>query len=526
MRNPEEIKAKYPGSNNTRVHKEAISRCSDEDLERMQLDGELMGLNELNTLGRHSSEWAFIFTDNKNNHGWTLILTKYHRKANVNGTINKWAENIFVYFTPTPNGLRIRAKHGKDVAWGFSSVSNMLERNNVNRFSMKGFFEENFDTEDFVPQAKYLLPDEHQDMSTLVRMSAYMHKLLAEQPGVKGVMNEIFKGNKHGVPKDIFNGNLNNPMTLTNLVKYAHFSQALSGYGDKASDWLRNISLNMDEVDYSRLIGVCKDVKKYGKFFNYDQHSFNKLRVYLENLFAQGFNYFLDLNGANDLIHDTIWMLLPGNTVLREQFTRRERKEIRKWYRGNRGIKDLHDYLVLLDIQKQQVKRQADRERALAQEAERQRALADWHQAVELDMAHWELEHEKRAKEEKVKREASLLKLDSFKGDVGSNIICVPPKSEDDMLLWGQETHTCIASYANRVMTGKLMCLAFVQHRQIVALAEISKSMHLSQLLGKYNKVLEDDIRNLIVSYLEGKGVDVSGNWIGSDEPYTNRVLI
>jgi len=499
MRNPEEIKAKYPGSNNSRVHKRALEELSNEDLE-------FMGF------GRHTSRWSFVFTDN--NHGWTLILTRYHRKVNVNtGTISKWAENIFVYFTPTPNGLRIRAKHGKNVAWGFSSVCNMLEKNQVPGGSMMSFFKENFDIEDFVPQAKYLLPDEHQDMYTLVRMSAYMHRLLAEQPGIKGVMKEIFKGNKHGVPKDIFDGNLNKPMTLTNLVKYAHLSQALSGYGDKASDWLRGISLNMDRFDYSRLIGLCRNIKMYGKFFNYDQHSFNKLRVHLENLFGQEFNHFLDLNGPNELIHDTIQMLLPENTVLREQFTRRERKGIRKWYRGNRGIKDLHDYLVLLDTQKRQIKRQADRQRALEQV---RRAEADRRQALDLDMAHWELEHEKRAQEVKAKREASLLRLDSFKGDVGSNIICVPPKSEDDMLLWGQETHTCIASYTERVMTGKLICLSFVQHGQIVALAEISKSMHLSQLLGKYNQVLEDDIRSLIVSYLEGKGVDVSGNWIGS----------
>lgn len=507
MRNQEQIQAKYPGSNNTRVHKRALEERSDEDLE-------FMGF------GRHSSKWAFVFTDNKNNHGWTLILTRYHRKVNVHRTINKWAENIFIYFTPTPNGLRIRAKHGKNVAWGFSSVWNMLEKNNVTNSSMMSFFKENFSIEDFVPQAKYLLSDENQDMRTLVHMSAYMQKLLAEQPGIKGVMNEIFKGNKHGVPKDIFHGNLNNPMTLDHLVKYAHFSQALSGYGDRASDWLRNVDINMGEVNYSNLIGACRNIKKYGKFFNYDQHSFNKLRVHLENLFAQEFHYLLGLNGVNELLHDTIQMLLPENTVLREQFTRRERKEIRKWYRGNRGIRDLHDYLVLLDIQKREMKREANRQLALAQEADRQRALADWHQAVELDMADLELQNEKRAQEEKAKREASLLRLDSFKGNVGLNITCVPPKSEDDMLLWGHETRTCIASYANRVMTGKVICLSFVQHRQIVALAEISNDMRLSQLLGKYNKRLEDDIRDLIVSYLEGKGVHVSGYWIGSNERF------
>jgi hypothetical protein len=491
MRNPEEIKAEYPASNISRVHQTFVKEYPDKQL------AERAGHHRRN---RHVfSKWAWFFTDKKSGNGWVLILTRYHHKVFASGKISKWAENVYVYFNATPNGIRVMSRSSKRKAWGFTGVRTMIHE--TDKFD--NFVKNNFKVSDFVPQAKYLTKDEFDDFLDygsddfwdLVSLDPHTHKLIGNQPGIKGTMNEIFKGNRHGVPKDIFNGNLNKSMTLGDLIHYTYIARAFSGYGDRAADWLRGMNVDVATLDRWCLIAICKYARSYAKFFNYSEHSYNKLRDIFDQWFIEHEEPNPELFGPSPCCNtrhqlaETMRMLLPETFghLWHQSLNRQQRKEIRNWYHGTRGITELHDHLAFLDRQRRGVREQLPRAR----------------------------EEDRSGYYNIADKEPDFSELSKFDGNVGSNITCVTPRSQDDMLMWGQETSTCIATYWYYVMMGYSFCMVFKRDGAIIALAEVRSNMELSQLLGKYNQNLDTDTLNIILPYLEGKDVNTSGYWIG-----------
>lgn len=453
MRNPEEIKARYPASNISQVHKQWLSSIdSDADfVARSQTDfcADML----------QYSDWSPFFTEKKNGKGWVLIFTRYARKVSSKDNVQKWQENIYVHFTPTPNGLRVMASYQKKTFWGLKAVGSLLYRKGIDEWMT--FILNNFSDEDFIPQAKYLSGDDQ--VYAVMQMSPYYVDLIARHPGIKGVMNELFKDTKNGVPKDLFNGRLQGEVDFFSLMICVYLAKAFSGYGESAFSYLRRLELNLTSTEFHlyEIFTLSKSVKYYADFFRYSQHSFNKLVKFLETK---------SVYEASTFNHEHITYMRDISNML-NQLDRASRRVARDWYRGSRTIKELHDYLSLM-IQQMEVK---------------------------------DLPIEVKA-------------LSHFKGVVGDGITCVIPETTHDLLRWGNSANICIGSYADRVRQGKTYCFAFARDGVNIGFAEVSIRMELQQLLGNYNKPLDTDIGKPIVAYLKKKGVDTSNYW-GMDNP-------
>jgi hypothetical protein len=469
MRNPELIKADYPASGISEMHKKWKKGIPPDAV--LAADPSRGRLN--------SSRFGLFFCDKKNGQGWTLILTRYCRKVSVNNRVGKWAENIFVYFTPTPNGLRVMAIFNKKKAWGLSGVNSMLIREGVG-YEWQTFLTKNFSAEDFIPQAKFLKRNENMPaMTPLLNMSPYVLGLMARHPGVKGVMNEIYEKTKNNIPKDLFNGALQQPLDLHTLMCYVYIARAFGGYGESGLAFIRKMNLQMTEYpveleDQEEFVGtenptnisslgtycktshqVCmsdlsRDVRRYGEFFRHSEHSFNKIC----SLFIEGESCCM----MSYKIKDVMSMML--------ELDRKNRKMVRQWYRGSRDVDDLHDHLANI---------------------------------IEM------MEHEDHP--------INIKKLSQFEGDVGHGIVCIVPKSTHELWDWGNSANICIGSYADRVRQGKTYCFAFGRNDIKIGFAEVSTEMKLKQLLGKYNQKLSDEDRYPIIVYLKNKGVNCSNYW-------------
>lgn len=449
MRNPEEIKARYPATNISQVHKQWLSSIDS--------DADFVARSQTNFLADtlQYSDWSPFFTEKKNGKGWVLIFTRYARKVSSKDNVQKWEENIYVHFTPTPNGLRVMARYRKKTFWGLKSVGSFLYGSGVSQWV--DFIFDNFSAEDFIPQARYLSDDQSQ-IFVVMGLSPYHLDLIARHPGIKGVMNEIFKDTKNGVPKDLFNGTLQGEVDLISLTECVYLAKAFSGYGERGLSYLRKLTLNLTDMEFHHhdILGLSRNVKYYAEFFRYSQHSLNKLIKFLDENTAYA---------VSEFSHEHASCMRDVANMLR-QLDRANRRVIREWYHGSRNIEELHDYLSLLIVRMQ-------------------------HDDLPIDVK----------------------ELSQFKGTVGHGITCIIPESTNDLLYWGSSANICIGSYANKVRQGRTYCFAFKRDGVLIGFAEVSTDMELKQLLGKRNKSLDPDIRKPIIEYLNGKKVDTSRYW-------------
>lgn len=93
---------------------------------------------------------------------------------------------------------------------------------------------------------------------------------------------------------------------------------------------------------------------------------------------------------------------------------------------------------------------------------------------------------------------------------VTNNIVSILPKSTHDLVWWGSQQHNCIGSYGDRVMQpSKTIIVGFKNETTSdwVGHAELSNTTNgwvITQLRGKYNKILEDNDDKVIRKFIGG----------------------
>lgn len=104
-------------------------------------------------------------------------------------------------------------------------------------------------------------------------------------------------------------------------------------------------------------------------------------------------------------------------------------------------------------------------------------------------------------------------KLDDL---IVDDLVFKPAKDTDTMQQWSDYMSNCIRGYADQAVHGYGVYAAVERDGEVIANLEIVND-NLKQLLGKYNQVLDKDVRNKIVSTLEKVGVNTSEDWWGSE---------
>lgn len=109
---------------------------------------------------------------------------------------------------------------------------------------------------------------------------------------------------------------------------------------------------------------------------------------------------------------------------------------------------------------------------------------------------------------------------------INESIQMIVPTQTHDLVEWGAAQNNCIGTYANRVYNGETMVVGFKDNLgNWIGHAEINPDRILRQLLGKYNKPLEDKDRKAITKYLKDDfNVDIPTSYWGGrgndeDEP-------
>lgn len=91
----------------------------------------------------------------------------------------------------------------------------------------------------------------------------------------------------------------------------------------------------------------------------------------------------------------------------------------------------------------------------------------------------------------------------------------------DDMISWGNYMQNCIGGYSQVALTGTRTYGAVYKKDEMIANFEIDSGGKLSQLLGRFNKNLDDDVRTIIESVLGSNGVNIPEHYWGRPQPVT-----
>ena len=128
-------------------------------------------------------------------------------------------------------------------------------------------------------------------------------------------------------------------------------------------------------------------------------------------------------------------------------------------------------------------------------------------------VARQQRELEERHREAAEKRRALVSALDGKHEDFRITVA----KREDVLLQWGSEMKNCIASYRDHVNSPIRVLGGVYQGKQLLGNFELSyaeDSFVLRQLLGKYNRTLDEKVREVLVQRFAGVGVDTNkGYW-------------
>lgn len=114
-------------------------------------------------------------------------------------------------------------------------------------------------------------------------------------------------------------------------------------------------------------------------------------------------------------------------------------------------------------------------------------------------------------KNRKIKLTGLSEKLDGHEFD---GLVFKPAKNTDQMYSWSEEMHNCISIYADNAIHGQGYYIGVEKDNKLIANMEI-KHGALTQLLGKYNNVLDDDTKSKILTVLHDHYVDTTENWWG-----------
>lgn len=98
------------------------------------------------------------------------------------------------------------------------------------------------------------------------------------------------------------------------------------------------------------------------------------------------------------------------------------------------------------------------------------------------------------------------------------DLVFIPAGNTKQMSEWGNEMGNCIGSYTQEALSGRGIYCGVTRNDKLIANLEIDAiDNKLKQLLGKYNRILDDITCRQIVDVLKLHAVDCDNDWWGRE---------
>lgn len=291
---------------------------------------------------------------------------------------------------------------------------------------------------------------------------------IGDETSIKKILNKAFK-HHHGVTKKIF-GDINSIDTLDKLRSAIYLLQATRGFNPQIME-----KLSIDSVVEFFRGREDKCVKKFSDFFKY----FGYREDYLLQMFGVDTLRFVhnNYNGRTRLDHANVYAVIDTIYSFKLIRSRNHRTAIKNQVARNRmSIQEIHN---LVDMEVKKIKTE-----------NKQFIKSKFWKTFGVHNQKW----------------------------IADEIQMIVPTTTHELVEWGATQENCIGSYAEKAYNNELMIVGFKNKEgEWLGHAEITRSMRLNQLLGKYNKQLEAKVRSKIVAFMKNElNIDVPSNYWGS----------